>query len=88
MTRNLNRAYNPPDKKKTLGLRRVPILAKESGLGMLPIFLDYSITLSMSLSNQNENQGLCNVVPNPPETSSSAENNAAVHDWTRLLCMT
>ena len=38
--------------------------------------------------NQKENQGLCNFAPNPPETSSSAENNAAVHDWTRLLCMT
>ena len=55
---------------------------------MLPIFFNYSITLYMPLSNQNENQGLCNFAPNPPETSSSAENNAAVHDWTRLLCMT
>ena len=88
MTRSLNKAYNPPDKKNPLIFRRASVLAKESGLGMLPIFLDYSITLSMSLSNQNENQGLCNVAPNPPETSSSAENNAAVHDWTRLLCMT
>ena len=87
MARGLNKAYNPPD-KKTLIFRRVPVLAKESGLGMLPIFFDYNITLYMSLSNQNENQGLCNFAPNPPETSSSAENNAAVHDWTRLLCMT
>ena len=88
MTRSLNKAYNPPDKKNPLIFRRVPVLAKESGLGMLPVFFDYSITVYMSLSNQNGNRVLCNFAPNPPETSSSAENNAAVHDWRRLLYMT